>query len=181
MLSAARWLTWNSLKQLASIVAVWLPLPTSARHLPLIWWRHYVDHDTCKWGRDRQRERVAERTQRHKATAAPKKCWGTHILVDVERKQEAQPGENQRRNPLGVFGQGIKYNWCWALRKCSLVSSAVACNRQQATAGAALCGLKEWKFMAKSWNCGSRNCSQWRPAENCILRLKFFGKARTAA
>lgn len=46
-------------------------------------------------GTDRERAREAERTQRHKATAAPKKCWGTHI--DVERKQEAQPGENPAR------------------------------------------------------------------------------------
>lgn len=86
-------------------------------------------------GTDREREsvregeRVAERTQRHKATAAPKKCWGTHIDVEAWR----EPSANQRPNPLGVFGQGIKYNWCWALRKCSLVSSAVDCNGQQAT------------------------------------------------
>lgn len=60
-------------------------------------WTTTVISGEVRKGQRRKIERVKGRTQRHKATAAPKKCWGTHI--DVVRKQEEyseNPARTQR-------------------------------------------------------------------------------------
>lgn len=49
--------------------------------------------------REREGERVKGRTQRHKATAAPKKCWGTHIKVERKHEEHSENPARTQREP----------------------------------------------------------------------------------